>query len=165
MRLLLSQGFHLALISLLMLSTAACSQGRDEIAYNMVAKISGGSPVEHVAVRFVDIPFYWEWGGLAEGGWASYSDIEPRKVPQSLVLSWKKNGEKFEMPFAIDMPSAEMLESIRNSGVEVNGHIDHSTLKLMFEISPDQNTARVYWHESKFPPLSPPKDDQPDDAE
>lgn len=159
MRLALSQLSHFAFISLLMLSAAACSQGRDEIAYSMLAKISGGPTVEHVAVRFVDVPFYWEWGGLGEGGWASYSDVEPRKVPTSLVLSWQKNGEKFEMPFAIEMPSPEMLESIRNSGVNVNGRVFKSNLELRFEISPDQNTARVYWHESKFPPLSPPKDE------
>ncbi len=159
MRLPSFQLLRFAFLSLLTLSAAACSEGRDEIAYDMVSKISGGSEIDHVAVRFIDIPFYWEWGGLAEGGWKSYSDIEPRKVPKSLVLSWEKEDEKFEMPFAIEMPPPEMLERIRNSGVNVNGHIDHSTLELMFEISPDQNTARVYWHESKFPPLSPPKDD------
>lgn len=148
-----------AVMSLLVLSTAACSQGRDEIAYSMVAKISRGPTVEHVAVRFVDVPFYWEWGAVGEGGWAKYSDIEPRQVPQSLVLYWEKNGEKFEMPFAVDMPTPEMLESIRTSGVNINGRIFKSDLELRFEISPDQNTARVYWHEDKMPAASPPKED------
>ncbi len=161
MRVAFSSLLRYAVMSLLVLSTTACSQGRDEIVYDMVAKISVGPPVDHVAVRFIDLPFYWEWGGLAEGGWASHSDIEPRKVPKSLVLSWQKSGEKFELPFAIEMPQPEMLESIRNSGVEVNGHVFKSNLELRFEISPNQNTARVYWHESKFPPLSPPKDAQP----
>jgi hypothetical protein len=151
------------LISLLLLSSVACSQDRDEIAYDMVARITGGSDIDHVAVRFVDVRFYWEWGGLGEGGSAAYSHVYPQKVPKSLVLSWEKGGKKFEMPFTIEMPPPEMIESIRNSGVNVNGHIDHSTLELMFEITPDQNTARVYWHESKFPPLSPPKDTQTDD--
>lgn len=154
----------LALAALLLYGVTACSQDRSEIVYDMVAAISRGSSIDHVAVRFVDIPFYWEWGGLAEGGSASYSDVEPRNVPKSLMLTWQKNGEKFEMPFMIEMPPPEMRESIRNSGAEVNGHLFKSNLELRFEISPDQNTARVYWHESKLPPLSPPKGAQHDDA-
>jgi hypothetical protein len=150
---------RLMFVMLLMLSTAACDPGRDEIAYSMVAEISDGPTVEHVAVRFVDVPFYWEWGAVGEGGWKRYSDIEPRQVPQSLVLYWEKNGEKFEMPFAIDMPTPEILENIRNSGVNVNGRIFKSDLELRVEISPDQNTARVYWHEDRMPPASPPKVD------
>ncbi len=148
----------LAFAMLLTLSTAACSQGRDEIAYSMLAKISGGPTVQHVAVRFVDVPFYWEWGAVGEGGWKRYSDIEPRQVPKSLVLSWQKNGEKFEMPFVIEMPSPELLESVRNGGVEINGKLFTNELELRFEISPEQNTARVYWHEDKMQPPSPPKD-------
>ncbi len=157
----------LALVPLLALSAAVASQDHDEIVYDVVAQITGGSDIDHVAVRFVDIPFYWEWGGLGEGGSAAYSNVDPQKVPKSLVLSWEKNGQKFELPFVIEMPPPEMLDSIRNSGVDINGHIYKSDLELRFYISPDQNTARVYWHEDKMQPLSPPKEDSslsmPDD--
>ncbi len=159
MRRKFAQWVRYAMISLLVLCSTACGQDRDEIAYDMVAQITTGSAIKHVAVRFVDIPFYWEWGGLAEGGWKSHSDTEPRRVPKALLLSWEKDGKKFERSFAIEMPRPEMLERIRNSGVNVNGHTFKSNLELRFEISPDENTARVYWHESKFPPLSRPKDD------
>ncbi len=154
----------LAFAILLTLGTAACSQGRDEITYDMVAQITGGASVKHVAVRFVDIPFYWEWGGLGDGGERGYSNIDPQKVPKSLVLSWEKDGQKFEMPFAIEMPPPELLESVRNSGVDINGRIYKSDLELRFDISPAQNTARVYWHEDKMQPLSPPKDDSSSSA-
>ena len=147
--------FLYAFVALLVLSTSAC--GQDRFVYSMVAKITGGSDIDHVAVRFVEISFYWEWGSLGEGGFARYSGIDPRPVLKSLMLYWEKDGEQFERSFEIEMPPPDMVERIRTSGVEVNGHIDHSALELMFEIDPDKNTARVYWHERKFPPLSPPK--------
>jgi hypothetical protein len=151
----------LAFVPLLALSAAVAGADRDEIVYDMVVTISAGSDIDHVdrvEVRFNNPPFYWDVGVLPEGDRALHSDVQPRIVPKALLLSWEENGERYEAPFTIMMPSADLLESTRTSGIVIDGLIVKSKLELLVEISPDSNTARVYWRVDRMPRTSRPKE-------
>ncbi|MBK6434587.1 MAG: hypothetical protein IPF83_01100 [Rhodanobacteraceae bacterium] len=154
---MLSIRWHQWVFVLLVALAAGCSDAKNLYVYSMVAKTVGETTIAEVSVKSELPRFAHIWGGLAKGGWKQYSDVEPREALSSGIVSWRLNGKKVEVPFLIDPPPAEMVERIRTSGVEVNGFVDHSELQLMFEINPDESSARVFWYESKFPPLSPPK--------
>lgn len=155
----------LALAALLMFSAAVSSQDQDGIVYDMVATVLGGTDidhVDHVEVRHNNPSFYWNVGLLPEGDRARHSDVQPRKVPESLILSWDRNGEHFDEPFTIKMPPRKLLQSIRDSAavVDKNGGVSNK-LELLIEISLDHNVARVYWHVNRMPRPSQPRDNAP----
>lgn len=152
---------RLVFAALLSFSATASSSDHDAVVYDVVATIFGGSGidhVDHVEVRFNNPSFYWNVGVLPEGDRARHSEVQPRKVPESLLLSWEENGERYDAPFTIKMPSADLMESTRTSGVVIDGRIVKNKLELLVEISPDSNTARVYWRVDRMPRPSRAKD-------
>ncbi len=155
----------LAFATLLMFSATVSSQERDEIVYDMVVEVNNytdfdrAGVVDRVEVHFNNPPFYWDIGGIPEGDRVRLSDPNPRKPPQSLLLSWEANGEPYHVPFTIKMPPPKLMESIRDSAVEIDGHVVRNHLELFFEISSDSNTGRIYWRENKVHPMTSPKGD------
>jgi len=130
-------------------------QTKDWVDYSIRARSFGLGEAKEFTLVSTSPPLRFNFGGMDGGGdtrhtsgSAGYSDLRPRPLLRSLVLTWEADGKLFEVKMEIPPPSPDVFKRVRDHyGFQVNEKFLKNELELILEVDPDHQRAWGYWQE------------------